>query len=333
MKPARAILTLFVFAISLSSCLITDSARTMQIEIRKPGIFVIPEEFDTVAILNRDPYNHDTIPFRFLNGKTISTDTVIKYRNLSNNCVDALATFLNKEGYFKNVINYRDSLSRLSPSNQEIINPDEMFGKTKSDVYIFLDSFNFSVLCLNDLDKVVVNNALLVWTVTFRTDTLSYMYNQSDTLFYDGNDFPMIFSDQKRMGMIVNNSSEYLGRAFGSKVIPTWLPVERLYYKSRNQNMLSAERYALNNQWLKAAEIWNKQTKNKNLNIAAKACYNMALACEMEGKPDVAIDWLVRSYEKLKENSNEHKANCQRYISVLALRKKEIDKLGKQVRN
>ena len=96
--------------------------------------------------------------------------------------------------------------------------------------------------------------------------------------------------------------------------------------------MLLAEKYALNNEWLKAAEIWNKQSRNKNPRMAAKACYNMALACEMEGKLDAAIDWLVQSHSVLKENNEEHKENCKRYIAVLAQRKKEIDKLAHQVR-
>jgi len=59
----------------------------------------------------------------------------------------------------------------------------------------------------------------------------------------------------------------------------------------------------------------------------------MALAAEMEGKHDVAIDWLVRSYMVLPKNNDEHKVNCQRYINVLALRKKDIERLDKQVRN
>lgn len=97
--------------------------------------------------------------------------------------------------------------------------------------------------------------------------------------------------------------------------------------------MLLAEKYALNNEWLKAAEIWNKQSKNKNPRMAAKACYNMALVCEMEGKLDNAIDWLVQSHSMLKVNNEEHKEICKRYITVLALRKKEIERLAHQVRN
>lgn len=333
MKTIRNIFSLLLLALILTSCAITDYTRTMELEIMKPGIFNIPEELNTVAILNRDPYHHDSIPFRFFNGNTISTDTIIKYKELSNTCVDALTGFFNKEGYFKNVINYRDSLSYLFPSKQPIINPEEMFQKTKSDICIFLDFFNFSISKLNGLGDVVVNNASLAWTIAFKTDTLSYLYNQKDTLIFDDYDFSLNLSSQKRLNMLVNNSAEYLGRYFGSRIIPSWLTVERIYYKSSNQNMLLAEKYALNNQWIKAAEIWNKQTKNKNSKMAAKASYNMALACEMEGKLDVAVDWLIKSYSILNQNNEEHKANCQRYIGLIVLRKMEIEKLGKQVRN
>lgn len=61
--------------------------------------------------------------------------------------------------------------------------------------------------------------------------------------------------------------------------------------------------YLLAGDWLKAAEIYKKETKNKNENIAAKATYNMALICEMEGNLDVAIDWLDRSNSVYKRKN------------------------------
>jgi len=334
MKPARKILTFFLLVLNLSSCMIIDSARTTQIEIMKPGIFNFPDEINTVAIINRASNQRDSVPFRYLNGTKIETDTLVKYRMLSNNCVDALTGFFEKEGYFGKVNNYRDSLAVIYSTNETgLITLEELFQNTKSDICIFLDRFNFNVVGMYGFSDVVTNGASLSWAIAIKTDTLSYLYNQMDTLIYEASDFPVNLSDHTKLNLLVNNSSEYLGRFFGSKIIPTWLTVERLYYKSNNQNMLLAEKYALNNEWLKAAEIWNKQTKNKNPRMAAKACYNMALACEMEGKLDAAIDWLVQSYSILKENNEEHKDNCKRYIAVLAIRKKEIEKLEHQVRN
>jgi len=334
MKPARKILTIFLLALNLSSCLITDSARTTQIEIMKPGIFNLPDEINTVAIINRSTYQRDSVPFKYLNVNKIEIDTLVKYRTLSNKCVDALTGFFEKEGYFGKVNNYRDSLAVVYSTNETgMITPEELFRKTKSDICIFLDHFNFNVVGMYGFSNIVANGAALSWVIAIKTDTLSYLYNQMDTLVYEASDFPLNLNDHEKLNLLVNNSAEYLGRFFGSKIIPTWLTVERLYYKSNNQNMLLAEKYALNNEWLKAAEIWNRQSKNKNPRMAAKACYNMALACEMEGKLDAAIDWLVQSHSILKVNNEEHKENCKRYIAVLALRKKEIEKLAHQVRS
>ena len=95
--------------------------------------------------------------------------------------------------------------------------------------------------------------------------------------------------------------------------------------------MHQAEKFVFDNEWLKATEIWNKETKNKNPRIAAKACYNMALTCEMETRLDAGIDWLNKSYAILGRNNVKHKDICQRYIKVLGTRKNEIERLDKQM--
>jgi len=333
MTSSRIILPLLLVLISLISCKITYDLKTTQIEIMKPGIINIPENINKVVLINRIPHCSD-IRFEYDDGHRTERDTTIKYRELSNTCIDALAWFLKKEGYFAEVINYRDSLTNIDQSNDGLFYPEGLFKKTKSDFCIFLDQLNFNIVAvLNSQEDVVENNVTISWAFEYKTDTLSYTYKQRDTLFFEASDFPTDIKDAMKLKMAVNNSSVYLGQNFGSKILPTWMPVERLYYKSNNRNMLLAEKYALENNWIKAAEIWNTQTKNKNVKIAAKACFNMALACEMEGKPDAAIDWLIRSYSSLSKNNEEHKANCKQYISILALRKKEIERLEKQVRN
>ena len=334
MKIVGNIALLLLVALSLTSCLVTESSKTLRVEIMKPGIITLPNNIDTIALVNRSSYFKDSIPFKYFNGKVIIADTTIKFKAISDTCVSALAGFLKDEGYFKEVINYRDNpVNKWFFSNGNINNPAEIFQKTKSDICIFLDFLNFNVAAFYGLEDVTTNLVALSWKIAIKNDSLIYQYNQVDTLIYDPVDSPVIMSGQKRLQILVNNSSQYLGKFFGTKIIPNWVQVDRLYYKSNNPNMILAEKYALENDWLKAAEIWNVQTKNKNPKIAAKASFNMALASEMEGKPDIGIDWLVRSHEFMFQNNEEHRANCQRYITVLALRKKEIEKLQQQLRN
>ena len=333
MNRVRNSILVIMLAFNLTSCLVSDSARTLQIEIMKPGLITIPENYDTITLVNRCFNTKDTIPFKYFNGKTIVTDATIRYKALSDICIKSFEGFLKEKSYFKAVINPQDSLSNLFFSGNRITDSEEVFRKTKSGICIFLDQFSFSVAAFYGLSDVTSNIAALSWRIVLKNDSLSYLYNQMDTLIYDPLDFPMTMDAHNRLQTIVDGSSNYLGRFAASKMIPNWVPVERLYYQSNNPNMLLAEKYALQNDWLKAAGLWNGLTKNKNLKISAKASYNMALACEMEGKHDVAIDWLVKSFSILKQNSELHQANCQRYIAVLTQRKKELEKLAKQVRN
>jgi len=110
------------------------------------------------------------------------------------------------------------------------------------------------------------------------------------------------------------------------------IKVFRSYYRSNNTKMQLAEKYLLDGNWLNAAEIYNQLTTSKNRNISAKATFNMALVCEMEGNVNAAIDWTVGSFEAYNQKNPVHLANCMEYVNLLSKRRKELEKLEKQVR-
>ena len=326
-----------MMCLSLASCLITKSVCTTQIEIMKPGIFGIPKNL-TVALINRDLFQSDTCTFTFhdgvYDGAKELRDTTIKYRLLSDSCMNFLAVHLEKEGYCRKVINYSDSLKALFKNSIYRETQSELFKRTGADICIFLDFLHFNTICVRNSKIPLRIETNLLWTVAIKGDSLAHEYKQIDTLFYDEAQFSSYLFYSKPPKELLYNSCQYLGRSFGTKAIPSWVQVDRLYYKSNNLDMRNAEKLALNNDWLKAVEIWNKETKNKNPRIAAKACFNMSLACEMEAKPDAAIDWLNKSYTILPQNNLvnlEHRRNCLRYVNILSTRKKEIERLSKQL--
>jgi hypothetical protein len=308
--------------------MIQNSALPVQVTIMKPGIIVIPNELCRVAVFQRNLYQTDSCFSMYSKNKVLDYST-IKYSELSDICVDAFSKSIENDGYFQKVRNYRDSLNDLWSDGISLIHKDELFEKTNSDICIFLDFFKLDKSAVYSY-QTLNTRANLVWTIAFKSDTLSYFYNQMDTLSYEVPSFSP--NSKKVLKPVLMNASEYLGRSFGAQLIPSWYNVDRLYYESYNPDMTIAEKLALNGDWIKAAEIWKKETQNKNPKIAAKACYNMALTCEMEGKLDAGIDWLVKSYAVPARNNEEHKANCQRYINILAFRIKEIEKLDLQVR-
>jgi hypothetical protein len=326
----RNTISLLVVLLGLTSCLLTEQVSELQVEIMKPGVFFFPENIKKVAFFKRDMYRSDTCLFKYYNPSRVIVDSTIKSSNLSNSCVDAVASYFKEDGYFQEVKNYRDSLNSELNSNSGIYSTDELFNKSKSDILIFLDFFKFYDIMISNSTNHLYTSACLSWTITIKNDTAAYIYNQIDTLEYTDWQFKSFNLEKDGHEKILMGAAKYLGESFGKKIIPSWLQVKRMYY---NPDMIKAEQYALKSEWIKAAEIWNRETKNKNLKIVAKSCYNLALAAEMEGKIDLSIDWLIRSYSTLPKNNKDHKANCQRYINILAMRKKEIERLDKQIRN
>lgn len=123
------------------------------------------------------------------------------------------------------------------------------------------------------------------------------------------------------------NAADVAGTQFGRYISPHWVDVDRMYYQSGHSELKKTNKLITEDRWLEAAEIWKKNTTNRNKTIAAKSMFNMALACEMNGEIDAAIDWAVKSYYVLGTKKEIHRFNTQQYINILGQRKLDIKKI------
>lgn len=326
---------LFVILLSMSSCKIADRLTSIQIELFQSVAFVIPENVKAVAVFNRVMQKNTSQSLYNFGKGNLPGDTTLNQFDLSSHCIDGLTGFLEQEAYFQNVKNYSSpsDLNKVSDDPDLMYRSSGLFDITRADALIFLDFFQFENEVSIFFDGTYRTRAALSWTIIYKDDTPSTIYNQIDTLFLNKSQYQDIRHKTPNRKVIYQDAANYLGKSFGTKLIPSWKINDRYYYQSRNPEMAQAEKYFKNHDWLKAGEIWNKLSKNKNPEIAAKASYNLALACEMEGKFDLAIDWLSVSESVSTKNYLQHNANCQQYLKVLTLRKQEIEKLEKQIRN
>ncbi|MFO7789693.1 MAG: DUF6340 family protein, partial [Bacteroidales bacterium] len=89
----------------------------------------------------------------------------------------------------------------------------------------------------------------------------------------------------------------YTGQNFASYISPTWKKTSRNVYTSGNDEMKSTKQLVKNGEWKKAASIWKKYTDSNDNKLAARANYNMAVAAEIQGNIDAAIEWAKQSLE------------------------------------
>lgn len=158
---------------------------------------------------------------------------------------------------------------------------------------------------------------------------LIYSQRKLDTIKWDSpaeNIFQAIQKLPPRIDAVLN-AADIAATKNVEFLVPHWIEVTRMYYKSGQVDLQKTEQLIKENRWLEAAEIWKKNTTNKNKSVAAKSMYNMALACEINGDFDAAIDWAVKSFHVFGSKNEIHAQNCQDYIRILGQRKVDIKKI------
>jgi hypothetical protein len=349
------IIFLLLILLGVSSCVTSYETGLIQVEMIKPSFINHPEKIDTIAILYRKQSHSDTIlykynrQFKLIRHTEERTDSAIHYNDLSRICVNALVNYLDSTKYFVKVINFSDSINNPGSNKCDLKNPG-LFNKLSIDACIFLEPFKFNDFYLKGDNDWMIDikcnfpeftrsaeleyiNTNLTWTTYLKGDTTAYKYEQYDALYYGSSVYPDFFGSHEKHKVLVENTAEYFGKTFGSKLIPSWTKTDRSYYISKNIEMKKAEEFCKNGDWLQAAEIYRRYTRSKNKDISAKSKFNMALICEMEGDIDAAFDWLNRSKSDQKMILIDHDINCKEYSKVLKKRKQELDLLDKQIGN
>lgn len=114
------------------------------------------------------------------------------------------------------------------------------------------------------------------------------------------------------------------GNHYGARISPTWITVQRTFYKKGSDNMKNAKTRAKFNDWEGAAEIWRNVINNEPKN-AGKASYNMALYYERIDDLDEAMNWAKKAAHEYNMKQ------AYKYMNVLQNRMYDKQKLDQQL--
>lgn len=294
--------------------------------------------FDTIFVLKKQDYSNYRYKKRMfenqLNDSLSSEGTSIS-KFLP---VDALRSFLN-------------TFAQNDTTKKEIPFDSEFGLYTQQDIQNIHDSTGADLLISLDFYASTDGKSLDIYYDTGHQSVLSmafwslyYLKKQEyfqhfewlDTVrweksrVYTSNDLKKLLPPREEA---VLAGAEISGANFTHFLTPHWLEVERIYYRSGHIDLKQTENLVKEGKWMEAAVIWKKHIDNPNKKIAAKSMYNLALACEVEGELDAAMDWVVKSYLLLGNKNQVHAFHCMDYISILGLRKIDFKKLDVQLNN
>lgn len=124
----------------------------------------------------------------------------------------------------------------------------------------------------------------------------------------------------------IKNSGLFAGKQYGFRISPVWVKVRRIYFTGKSKDLKLAKSHVKNGEWDYAIEIWKSLVNDYDPKIARRASYNMAVASEIKGGIDTAIEWANKAH-KLGEKK------ASKYLNVLHIRKRNEEKLNQQLNN
>lgn len=142
-----------------------------------------------------------------------------------------------------------------------------------------------------------------VYDVTKNQIANGYLYR--DTLVWDARDWIPVSVGNQIPGYF--SASAYAGnecgKKYAEKIAPIWNNDKRILFHSGSEELENGAIHAMNGQWIIAASEWQKVFPLNKRKQSAKAAFNLALASEMLGKFDIAMEWLrkAKKYYPLPE--------------------------------
>ena len=149
----------------------------------------------------------------------------------------------------------------------------------------------------------------------------------ADTLVWDQADFYslQVVEDIPSVTEAVYLAAYEIGKRYTNTMIPYWENMRRFYVVPYGEDWRRAADLTYVHDWEGAMNIWKQHASSNDNKLASYAAFNTALACEMLGHYDLALEWLYYARTKY------YFAYINGYIELLENRKSDSKELQKQL--
>jgi hypothetical protein len=325
-----------------------SSTSRISIEVLKPAYISVPQDIKTIAFVNRSLPSKKERVKNILEG-IITGEVPFVDRQAAEKCINGAVSRLQGSPRFSAL--YASGLELKGTGTRQFPEPldwsivNDYCNKNKAEALAVLEVFDSNNMysiserqaTKKDGDKEIKYTEYVA-NLSVQIETGWRIYFPANKQIIDQN----FFSDSRswnntgtsrttaQQGLIsieraVADAGYYAGEQYAERISPLWTRVSRKYFKKGNDEMERAARYAQSNDWKGAAEIWQKLTNNSDPKIAGRATYNMAVACEMDGNLDEALNWAKTSYVDFKVKDARY------YMNTIQQRINDQDRLKDQM--
>jgi hypothetical protein len=169
------------------------------------------------------------------------------------------------------------------------------------------------VVKIYNVDKLtVIDEKIIVDTITLQVD--SYAWEMENELM------ERLPDDKASVAYLTKE----LAKSYTEEISPFWKDETRFYYIA--DKFIRAEYHVNDGEWTEAMDVWMKYVNDENSELAAIACFNMAVGCEILGEFELALKWMDNVKRK---NANFYWEGYKKLLEKRIEEKVIIDKVLK----
>jgi len=332
--------------VGFSSCL----TSSVVVNIQRPADITISQDIQTVVLVNRSRPSKDNLAGNIVEG-LVTGEGIGSDRKGAEYCIIGLSNMLENSERFllKNTggMELKGTGTSSFPIPLDWNQVKSICGSYAGDALLVLETFDSDsrtivgapVTRKRKVKGVKVKEMSYPATLIMEIESGWRIYDLNKQMIIDENTFTEIkeFSawgsspEQAVMSLpskrrAIKEAGLFAGKQYGFRISPIWVKANRLYYSSKFDEFKSAKKFIKQRDWDTAIEIWMPLTENTDVKLAGRASFNMALASEIKGGLDAAIEWAKKA-QLLGEKKSYN------YINILHKRKRDEEKLKQQLNN
>jgi hypothetical protein len=277
----------------------------ISIQVMEPAKITLPIHFSQVAFMNRSyipQYNQDDSS-GFSEKEVYILDTIV-----SNQIFVGLRNGLTESPLFDldsiRILQFRrkDTIDFLKPLSQfqlrAIRHREQAEALISLEYYQIRDTIDVDLYYMDYMAfrQLISKTIWRLYDMTRDSIFDEYLLNDTVQWYSIGEDPQLAVENLPEFIRALRMTAYNAGYKYGQRISPAWFEVPRFYHVFGGKAMRDARRMAASLDWKGASEIWKKLAYQDNEKRAAKACFNMALVCEIEDLLIPALDWAIKSY-------------------------------------
>lgn len=288
---------LLIMIVSLYSC--GPVVNMLNIESRVPAKYPIALENRSIALfvsadtsINSGNYLYQNDSVRMVALATGMAQELEKKLTLDEGAVFVFNHYPGKERVYD--MRYIQDLSFISNSDVVVIMDSLRIGVPKL-------VENLAISTKEQFGSYFIYSPIFTDTKVFDGTTANLLAHikQNDTIYWE----LLSRNDIREVAMIhtVKSSTEAIAKNIGEEIVnkmfPSWVEQQRTLFVFSKREWSKAHNYAVEFKWNEAMEIWLNLTSSKLAIESAGAAFNMAVACELTDRLDLAREWIELAYK------------------------------------